>query len=91
MQIEWDSKKARANLSKHGGSFEEALTVFGDPLALTIDDPDHSHHEHRLLTTGVSARGRVIIVAHTYGEGTIRIISARRTTRRERKQYESEG
>ncbi len=91
MQFEWDSKKARANLSKHGVSFEEALTVFGDPLALTIDDPDHSHQEHRLLTTGVSERGRVIIVAHTYGGGTIRIISARRTTRRERKQYESEG
>jgi uncharacterized DUF497 family protein len=90
LQFEWDPEKARINLSKHRVRFDEASTVFGDPLALTIDDPDHSYQERRLLTTGFSAKRRLIIVAHTHREGAIRIISARPVSRNERKQYESE-
>jgi hypothetical protein len=91
VQFEWDPEKARINLSQHRVAFDEASTVFGDPLALTIDDPDHSHQEQRFLTTGFSARRRLLIVAHTHREGTSRIISARPVTRNERKQYESEA
>ena len=89
MRFEWDAKKAAANFSKHQVSFEEASTIFGDPLALTIDDPDHSIEELRFLTSGRSKQQRLIIVAHTYREGAIRIINARQTTPSERKQYES--
>ena len=89
MQVEWHPQKAHKNLAKHGISFDEATTVFGDPLAVTIDDPDHSHAERRLLTTGRSKRQRLIIVAHTDEEGRVRIISARDVTPAERKQYES--
>ena len=91
MRFEWDAKKAAANFSKHHVSFEEASTVFSDPLALTIDDPDHSIEERRFLTTGRSEHHRLTIVAHTYREGIIRIINARRVTSNERKQYESES
>ncbi len=91
MQFEWDPKKAAANLAKHRVSFDEGSTVFGDPLALTIDDPDHSLDESRYITTGLSAKRRLIIVSHTYREGIIRIISARRATRNERKQYEDKA
>ncbi len=69
VQFEWHPEKAHKNLTKHGVSFDEAATVFGDPLAVTIDDPDHSQEERRFLTTGLSARQRLIIVAHTDGEG----------------------
>ena len=79
------------NLAKHKVSFVEARTVFGDPLAVTIDDPDSSPNENRLLTKGISVRRRLLVVAHTYGEGVVRIISARRSTKHERKQYESES
>ena len=89
VQFEWDTKKAGANFAKHKVSFGEASTVFGDPLALTIDDPDHSLDERRYITTAISAERRLIIVSHTYREGIIRIISARRATRNERNQYES--
>ncbi len=89
MQFEWHTEKARKNLIKHGISFDEASTVFGDPLAVTIDDPDHSQEERRLLTTGLSPRQRLIIVAHTDREGRIRIFSARDVTPAERKQDES--
>jgi hypothetical protein len=89
VQFEWHPEKAHENLIKHGISFDEAATVFGDPLALTIDDPDHSQEERRLLTTGVSPRQRLIIVAHTDRDGRVRIISARDVTPAERKQYES--
>jgi len=65
VQFEWHPEKAQKNLIKHGISFDEAATVFGDPLAVTIDDPDHSQEERRLLTTGLSPRQRLIIVAHT--------------------------
>ena len=89
IDFEWDSGKATANESKHGISFVEAVTVFGDPLSLTIFDPDHTGSEDRFLLLGESAFGTLIVVSHTERNGTIRIISARRTDRRERLQYES--
>jgi uncharacterized DUF497 family protein len=89
VQFEWDPDKAQKNFAKHGVSFDEAATVFGDPLAVTIDDPDQSHDEQRFLTTGLSKSRRSIIVAHTDREERVRIISAREVTARERNQYES--
>ena len=89
MQLEWDPEKALQNLAKHGVSFDEAATVFGDPLAVTIDDPDHSQDELRFLTTGLSKRQRLVMVAHTDRAGRVRIITAREVTARERSQYES--
>lgn len=65
MLFEWDPEKARVNRARHGVSFEEATTVFGDLLAVTIDDPDHSREERRFLTTGLSAEHRLIVVSHT--------------------------
>jgi len=91
VRFEWNAKKAAANIAKHKVSFDEASTIFGDPLAVTIDDPDSSTSENRLLTKGMSQRWRLLVVAHTYEEGIIRIISARRATKNERRQYESEG
>jgi len=88
MVIEWDAGKARVNLQKHGVGFEEAATVFGDPLSSTISDPLHSAGEHRFIMVGFSKQGRVIVVAHAERGGRIRIISARVASRRERKQYE---
>jgi len=90
MQFEWDPNKAAENLKNHGISFDEASSVFGDPLATTIDDPDHSTDEFRFLTMGYTKSQRLIVVSHTEREGSIRIISAREPTPRERKQYESE-
>ena len=90
MNFEWDPEKAARNLRKHGVSFEEAATVFGDPLATTYYDPDHSVAESRYITVGISRSGRLLIVAHTDRGENIRIISARRTTRRERKQHEED-
>jgi uncharacterized protein len=90
VQFEWDPNKDAENLNKHGISFDEALSVFGDPLATTIDDPDHSIDEFRFLTMGYSKNQRLIVLAHTEREGRIRIISAREPTPQERKQYESE-
>ena len=89
MQFEWDPGKAAANLIKQGVSFDEASTVFGDPLAKTIDDPDHSIEEYRFVTTGRSQEQRLLVVSHTFRESTIRIISARAPTPHERKEYES--
>lgn len=88
MNFEWDSVKAAENEKKHEVSFSEASTVFGDPLAITFQDPDHSEGEPRLLTFGISIRDRVLVVSHTERGGKIRIISARQTTRQERKIYE---
>jgi uncharacterized DUF497 family protein len=85
---EWDPFKAAANARKHHVSFEEAASVFLDPAALTFLDPDHSVSEDRALTIGRSVRRRVLLVAHTERDDRIRIISARRATRREREQYE---
>ena len=90
MQFEWDAAKAARNLAKHGVSFDEASTVFGDPLAGTIGDPSHSGEEPRFITIGRSTSQRLITVAHAEREDRIRIISARRATRRERRNYESE-
>ena len=89
MQFEWDPEKAASNEAKHGVSFEEATTVFGDPLATTILDPDHSEGEERLLTTGISDRQKVLIVWHTERGERIRIVGAREATPHERRIYES--
>jgi uncharacterized protein len=88
VQFEWDREKAGLNLAKHGVSFDEAATVFGDPLAITIDDPDHSQEEQRFLTTELSKAQRLIIVSYTDRNGRLRIISARVAASAERKQYE---
>ncbi len=88
MEFDWDEAKARRNLLRHGVSFHEAATVFGDSLAITFSDPDHSVGEERLLTFGTSLNGRLLAVIHTARGSSVRIISARRATRRERKIYE---
>ena len=88
MKFEWDPAKAAENAAKHGVSFEEAATVFRDTLSVTGLDPDHSIDEERLVIFGVSASGRLLVVAHTERGDTIRIISARPTTPAERKIYE---
>jgi uncharacterized DUF497 family protein len=88
-RFEWDGRKAASNLTKHGISFEEAATVFDNPLAVIFDDETHSDDEQRELIIGHSADGRLLIVAFTeLAEGVVRIISARRATRRERHDYE---
>jgi uncharacterized protein len=90
-RFHWDPTKARANLKKHGVSFEEAATVFGDPLSLTIVDPQHSTpQESRFILLGQSASGRLLVVAHTETGDDIRLISARLATPRERRDYEEE-
>ena len=89
MEFEWDPDKAAANVEKHGVEFSEAMTVFGDPLELTIADPDHSEGEFRFLSIGISAAGRLLVVAYTERETRTRIINAREVTPMERKQYES--
>lgn len=88
MHFEWDAEKAAENLKKHSVSFDEAASVFGDPLALTFQDPDHSGTEDRRITFGYSLQGRLLVVAHTPREPRLRVISARLVTRRERKIYE---
>ena len=88
MDFEWDDEKAARNLAKHGVSFHEAATVFGDPLSITYYDPNHSENEDRYLTIGHTSTGQVHIVSHTDRGDRIRIISARRATRKERKSYE---
>jgi uncharacterized DUF497 family protein len=85
--FEWDPRKAQTNRRKHGVSFEEAASVFQDARALTFDDPDHSEEEPREITIGVSTRGRVLFLSHCDCGDRIRIISARRATPKERKQY----
>jgi hypothetical protein len=88
LSFEWNEGKARANLAKHDVSFEEACTVFGDPLSLTIGDPAHSQAEDRFIIIGNSHRAQLLVVVHTERGDNIRIISARRASRRERKSYE---
>lgn len=90
MNFEWDPNKAAANLEKHGVSFEEASTAFGDPLSLTVGDPGHSDDEQRFILLGLSFQGRLLVVAHTDRGDVVRIISARLATRRERRDYEQE-
>ncbi len=89
MTFQWDPDKASSNIKKHGVSFEEAVTVFGDPLAVTISDPDHSVGEFRFLTAGQSRLQRLLVVSHTEREGEVRLISARLATRQEKRNYES--
>ena len=86
--FEWDARKAASNLKRHGVSFQEAIGVFTDPLARIFDDEDHGIDEQRELIIGHSTRQRVLLVAFTQRETTIRIISARKATAHERKVYE---
>lgn len=88
MEFEWDPRKGAANLRKHGVSFEEAATVFGDRLAATIADPDHSESEDRFISVGETRSGRLVVVVHLDRGARVRLISARPATTRERKQYE---
>lgn len=88
MKFEWDENKAARNLSKHGVAFEEAKTVFDDPLYIDFYDPDHSDEEERYLIVGESQRGRLLIVSYTERKDSIRLISAREVTRSEREFYE---
>ena len=89
LTFEWDPKKAEENRKKHGVEFAEASTVFRDTLSATIPDPDHSTPgEARELTVGLSHRQRMIVVAHCKRGNNIRIISARPSTRQERREYE---
>ena len=90
MEFEWDNNKAITNLQKHGISFSEAATAFGDPLSTTFPDPDHSINERRFITIGLSTGGKIIILSHTDRGDRIRIISARKATRKERRFYEEE-
>jgi uncharacterized DUF497 family protein len=88
LEFEWDPRKAAANLTKHGVSFEEAATVFGDPLGRILTDPRHSMDEERLVLLGFSGRQRLLAVMFVERRETIRIIGSRRATRRERRYYE---
>ena len=88
--FEWDPEKADANLQKHAVSFDEASTVFGDPLSLLMPDPDHSADEERYLVLGMSTREKLLVVAFAERPPNTRLISARRATRAERKRYEEE-
>jgi uncharacterized DUF497 family protein len=88
IKFEWDTAKAASNVRKHGVSFDEAGSVFLDQLAVSGPDPDYSVGESRYITFGMSSLGRLLAVSHTYRPGAIRIISARRVTRAERKIYE---
>lgn len=88
LRFEWDPKKAELNRRKHGVSFEEAMTSFGDSLSLTIADPPHSHGEKHWVLVGFSKRGRLLVVVHVDRGDRIRIISARQATPREKKEYE---
>lgn len=90
MRFEWDHKKATANLRKHKISFLEAVSVFYDPLSVTGDDPEHSIDEQRFVTFGISASGRLLVLAHADRDDAIRIFSARPATLAERGIYEEE-
>lgn len=88
LSFEWDQRKAEQNLKKHGVSFEEAATIFADPLSLTIPDPVHSDQEERFVTIGISFENRLLVVVHTDRGDNIRIISSRNASPHERKTYE---
>lgn len=90
LQFEWDSKKSQSNKRKHGITFEEASTVFGDLLSITIPDRTHSIGEDRFITIGTSINDKFIVVVHTDRDDIIRIISARKATRNEKRQYKQE-
>ena len=88
LTFEWDDKKAAANHRKHGVSFEEAASAFGDPLSLTIPDPEHSEAEERCVLLGMTERRRLVVVVHTEQADTVRLMSARLATPAERRDYE---
>ncbi len=92
LRFDWDPGKASANLRKHGISFEDAETVFADEDALLLDDPAHSDDEDRAVLLGLGAKFRIVVVCHTLRDTgrTVRIISSRRATRREREQYQEQ-
>ncbi|HSW54033.1 MAG TPA: BrnT family toxin [Ignavibacteriaceae bacterium] len=87
--FEWDREKAKKNFIKHNVSFEEAITVFYDPLSATFNDPDHSFGEQRFITIGYSSLNHLLVVSHTDRRETVRIISARYATKKERKKHEN--
>lgn len=87
LRFEWDSKKALSNKRRHGITFEEASTIFGDSLSITVHDPAHSIGEDRFITIGTSVNNKLIVVVHTDRNDIIRIISARKATRNETRQY----
>ena len=87
LRFEWDEGKAWRNVEKRGVSFEEATTVFGDPRSWTIDDPLHSEDEVRFVTMGETVKREIVVVVHTERGDSIRIITARKATRRERRTY----
>ena len=88
LEFEWDATKAKENNKKHSVAFDEALTVFADPLARIFDDPDHSSAEHREIIIGHSTGQRLLVVCFTERAGKVRIINTRETTKRERRDYE---
>jgi uncharacterized DUF497 family protein len=90
LTFSWDPQKASHNQKKHDVSFEEASTAFGDPLSITVQDPDHSHDERRFILIGQSFLGKLLVVVHSEQEEGIRLISAREATRRERRNYEQD-
>ena len=90
LKFEWDENKSKLNLNKHGVDFKEGKTVFNDPFAVTIDDPDHSDLEERYIDIGISSKGRILVVWYTERNDNIRIIGCRKATRFEREQYEKE-
>jgi uncharacterized DUF497 family protein len=87
-EFEWDPAKAASNLRKHGVSFDEASTIFGDPLAMLMPDPDHSIREERFVLLGMSSRRRLLVVAYAERPPRTRLVSARPARRPERRQYE---
>lgn len=88
MVFEWDTNKEATNLAKHGISFDEAKTIFDDPLYVDFYDPDHSDDEHRYIMIGMSSQNRLLLVVYTERGDVVRLISAREATRGERKAYE---
>lgn len=88
LEFEWDARKDASNRRKHGVSFEEAATTFADPRSLTVPDPDHSREEDRFVLLGLSYRGRLLVVVHAERGDNLRIISARKATGSERRQYD---
>lgn len=88
LQFEWDDAKAKANLKKHRVAFDEALSVFADPLARIFDDPDHSEDEPREIIIGFSTKPRLLVVGFTERSGRVRLIHARRATKSEHKRHE---
>jgi uncharacterized DUF497 family protein len=88
IDFEWDPNKAAQNVRKHGVTFEDAATVFQDDVSITVPDPDHSMAEERFITVGMSIQNRLLMVAHADRADSVRIISARELTSRERRQHE---